>query len=88
MMTIQISLDILREAFVTIMAVAGPVLVIALVVGLVISVFQAATQIQEQTLSFVPKVLAVIGSLIIFGNFMLNSLIAYTEKIFELISGL
>lgn len=87
-MTIQISLDILREAFVTIMAVAGPVLVIALVVGLVISVFQAATQIQEQTLSFVPKVLAVIGSLIIFGNFMLNSLIAYTEKIFELISGL
>ena len=88
MMTIQISLDILREAFVTIMAVAGPVLVIALVVGLVISVFQAATQIQEQTLSFVPKVLAVIGSLIIFGNFMLNSIIAYTEKIFELISGL
>ncbi|WP_373748343.1 flagellar biosynthetic protein FliQ, partial [Jeotgalibaca porci] len=41
-----------------------------------------------QTLSFVPKVLAVIGSLIIFGNFMLNSIIAYTEKIFEIISGL
>lgn len=87
-MTIQGSLDILREAFVTIMTVAGPVLVIALVIGLVISVIQAATQIQEQTLSFVPKVLAVIGSLIIFGNFMLNNLIAYTEKIFELISGL
>lgn len=88
MMTIQSSLDILREAFVTMMTVAGPVLVIALVIGLVISVIQAATQIQEQTLSFVPKVLAVIGSLIIFGNFMLNSLIAYTEKIFEIISGL
>ncbi|MGO4995230.1 flagellar biosynthesis protein FliQ [Jeotgalibaca porci] len=87
-MTIQSSLDILREAFVTIMTVAGPVLLIALVIGLVISVIQAATQIQEQTLSFVPKVLAVIGSLIIFGNFMLNSIIAYTEKIFEIISGL
>ena len=87
-MTIQSSLDILREAFVTIMTVAGPVLLIALVIGLIISVIQAATQIQEQTLSFVPKVLAVIGSLIIFGNFMLNSIIAYTEKIFEIISGL
>lgn len=87
-MTIQSSLDVLREAFVTIMTVAGPVLLIALVIGLVISVIQAATQIQEQTLSFVPKVLAVIGSLIIFGNFMLNSIIAYTEKIFEIISGL
>lgn len=87
-MTIQSSLDILREAFVTIMTVAGPVLLIALVIGLVISVIQAATQIQEQTLSFVPKVLAVIGSLIIFGNFMLNSIIAYTEKIFEIISRL
>ncbi len=87
-MTIQSSLDILREAFVTIMTVAGPVLLIALVIGLVISVIQADTQIQEQTLSFVPKVLAVIGSLIIFGNFMLNSIIAYTEKIFEIISGL
>ena len=87
-MTIQSSLDILREAFVTIMTVAGPVLLIALVIGLIISVIQSATQIQEQTLSFVPKVLAVIGSLIIFGNFMLNSIIAYTEKIFEIISGL
>ena len=87
-MTIQSSLDILREAFVTIMTVAGPVLLIALVIGLIISVIQAATQIQEQTLSFVPKVLAVIGSLIIFGNFMLNSILAYTEKIFEIISGL
>lgn len=87
-MTIQGSLDILREAFVTIMSVSSPVLIIALVIGLVISVIQAATQIQEQTLSFVPKVLAVIGALIIFGNFMLNSLIAYTERIFEIISGL
>lgn len=87
-MTIQASLDILREAFLTIITVAGPVLLIALVIGLVVSIIQAATQIQEQTLSFVPKVLAVVGSLIILGNFMLNNLIAFTEKIFGIISGL
>ena len=72
----------------TILIVAGPTLVIALVVGLIISIIQAATQLQEQTLSFVPKILAVIGALVVFGNFMLNALIAYTEKIFELIAGL
>lgn len=85
-MTMVGVLDILREAFMTILTVAGPVLVIALVVGLIISVLQAATQLQEQTLSFVPKVLAVIGSLILFGNFMLNTLLRFTEKIFELIA--
>jgi flagellar biosynthetic protein FliQ len=72
----------------TILIVAGPTLAIALVVGLIISIIQAATQLQEQTLSFVPKILAVIGALVVFGNFMLNALIAYTEKIFELIAGL
>lgn len=87
-MTIEKVLDILREAFMTILTVSGPVLAIALVVGLVISIIQAATQIQEQTLSFVPKVLAVIGSLILFGNFMLNTLLRFTEKVFELIANL
>ncbi|APZ49635.1 flagellar biosynthetic protein FliQ [Jeotgalibaca sp. PTS2502] len=87
-MTLESSLDIVREAFVVIITVAGPVLLVALVVGLLISIIQAATQIQEQTLSFVPKVLAVIGSLIVLGNFMLNVIVSFTERIFELISGL
>lgn len=87
-MTLEGSLDIVREAFVVIITVAGPVLLVALVVGLLISIIQAATQIQEQTLSFVPKVLAVIGSLIVLGNFMLNVIVSFTERIFELISGL
>jgi flagellar biosynthesis protein FliQ len=86
-MTLESSLDIVREAFVVIITVAGPVLLVALVVGLLISIIQAATQIQEQTLSFVPKVLAVIGSLIVLGNFMLNVIVSFTERIFELISG-
>lgn len=87
-MRIVQALDILREAFMVIITVAGPVLAIALVIGLLISILQATTQLQEQTLSFVPKLLAVLLSLIFFGNFMLNALIAFTEKIFALIAGL
>ncbi|MDN6625698.1 MAG: flagellar biosynthesis protein FliQ [Pisciglobus halotolerans] len=87
-MTIVSVLDILREAFMTIISVAGPTLVIALVIGLAISILQATTQLQEQTLSFVPKILAVIVSLIVFGNFMINTLVAFTEKIFEMIAAM
>lgn len=87
-MTIVQVLDIIREAFMVMIAVAGPTLIIALVVGLIISIFQATTQLQEQTLSFVPKILAVIVSLIVFGNFILNGLITFTQKIFEMIAAL
>jgi flagellar biosynthetic protein FliQ len=73
-------LDIMRDAFFTIMMVAAPVLLTSLSVGLLISIFQATTQIQEQTLTFVPKLLAVFLSLIIFGNFMLNSLIGFFNR--------
>lgn len=85
-MTIVKVLDIIREAFMTMIVVAGPVLIIALVVGLLISILQATTQLQEQTLSFVPKILAVVVALIVFGNFMLNALIGFTQKIFEMIA--
>ncbi|MBT2731876.1 flagellar biosynthesis protein FliQ [Carnobacterium sp. ISL-102] len=87
-MTMVKVLDIIREAFMVMITVAGPTLIIALVVGLFISIIQATTQLQEQTLSFVPKILAVIVSLIVFGNFMLNSLIMFTQKIFEMIAEL
>lgn len=87
-MTIAQVLDILREAFIVMLKIGGPVLVLALVVGLVISILQATTQIQEQTLSFVPKLLVIFGSLILMGNFMLNTLLEFTEKIFQIIAGL
>ncbi|MER1955196.1 MAG: flagellar biosynthesis protein FliQ [Desemzia incerta] len=87
-MKVEQALDIVREAFLAIIQVAGPTLAIALIIGLVISILQATTQLQEQTLSFVPKILAVIASLIIFGNFMLNVMIEFTEKIFETIASL
>lgn len=84
-MTQVMLLDIMKKAFFTIMIIAGPILIIALVVGLFISILQATTQVQEQTLSFVPKILAVIFGLIIFGNFMLNKLISLTTQLYELI---
>ena len=87
-MKVEQALDIVREAFLAIIQVAGPTLAIVLIIGLVISILQATTQLQEQTLSFVPKILAVIASLIIFGNFMLNVMIEFTEKIFETIASL
>lgn len=87
-MTQVMVLDIMKKAFLTIIIVAGPVLVIALAVGLIISIFQATTQIQEQTLSFVPKIIAVILTLIILGNFMLNKLISLTTDLYAIIENI
>ena len=87
-MTQVMVLDIMRKAFFTIIIVVGPVLVIALAVGLIISIFQATTQIQEQTLSFVPKIIAVILTLIILGNFMLNKLISLTTDLYAIIENI
>ena len=87
-MTQVMVLDILRSGFMTILKVSLPILLIAMVVGLIISVLQAATQIQEQTLSFVPKIVAVMISLILFGNFMLNSLVTFTQDLFKIIGSI
>ena len=84
-MTQVLVLNIMRKAFFTIMIVSGPVLIIALLVGLVISILQATTQIQEQTLSFVPKIVAVIFALIIFGSFMMNKILSLITELFGLI---
>jgi len=59
-----------------------------MLVGLVISIFQATTQIQEQTLSFVPKLLAIFLTLILAGNFMLNLLLNFTKMIFKMIAAM
>ncbi|WP_205696155.1 flagellar biosynthesis protein FliQ [Conexibacter sp. SYSU D00693] len=63
--------------------VALPLLLVGLVVGLVISVFQAVTQIQEQTLSFIPKILATAAVLVVGGPWMLNQLLAYTTELWS-----
>lgn len=87
-MTVEMVLDVLREAFIRILAISGPALLVGMIVGLVISIFQATTQIQEQTLSFVPKLVAIFITLILAGSFMLNGLLNFTEMIFKIIAAL
>ncbi len=70
-----------KEAVYTILLLSGPLLGTSLLIGLLISIFQATTQIQEQTLTFVPKIIMVFISLIIFGPWMLNLLVAFTTNI-------
>lgn len=86
-MSVSLVLTVMREAVIRILVVSGPIVIVAMVVGLVISIFQATTQIQEQTLSFVPKLVAIFVTLILAGNFMITTLKEFTEYIFRLISG-
>jgi len=74
-------LDLAQRALMVAVMVSAPVLGIGLIVGLIVSIFQAATQIQEMTLTFVPKILAMIASLVIFGPWMLTSLVNFTTKL-------
>lgn len=69
-----------KEAIVTAVMVAAPVLVISLIVGLLISIFQAVTQIQEQTLTFVPKLIVVILLFLILGPWMMQELVQFTQN--------
>ncbi len=67
---------------------AAPLLLVALVTGLIVSAFQAATQINEQTLSFIPKLIALSLTLVVAGPWMLKLLLSYTRELFESIPGL
>jgi flagellar biosynthetic protein FliQ len=67
---------------------AAPLLLVALVTGLIVGAFQAATQINEQTLSFIPKLLAMALALVVAGPWMLKVLISYTRELFESIPSL
>ncbi|NIK75610.1 flagellar biosynthetic protein FliQ [Paenibacillus castaneae] len=69
------------EAVFVVLKASAPMLVLALVVGLLVSIFQATTQIQEQTLAFVPKIVAVFVSIIIFGPWILNTVIDFTYNL-------
>ena len=68
-----------RDALLTVLMVGGPLIGMGLAVGLIVSIFQATTQIQEQTLSFVPKIIAVLVGGLIFGPWMLRTMIEYSE---------
>jgi flagellar biosynthetic protein FliQ len=77
----QVAADIFRQAFVTIMLASAPCLLAALVVGLVISILQTVTQLHEATLSFVPKILAVMFCLVVFMPWMMQLLGQYTVSL-------
>ena len=81
-------LDIAREAVWVAIQIGAPVMIVALVVGLAISLVQALTQIQEMTLTFVPKILVIFLSIIIFLPFMLSTLTSFTERLASRIAGL
>ena len=81
----SVALDISREAIILLIKIAAPVMLVALVVGLVVSLFQALTQIQEQTLTFVPKMLAIFITLIITLPYIGHELSIFSEKLATMI---
>ncbi|MDQ0860114.1 flagellar biosynthesis protein FliQ [Metabacillus dongyingensis] len=81
-MSSEFVISIAEKAIYTTLIICGPLLAIALVIGLVVSVFQATTQIQEQTLAFVPKIVGVLIGLVFFGPWMLSTIISYAQDIF------
>ncbi len=80
--------DVARDALMLSLTLSGPLLLAALVVGLVVSVFQAVTSIQEQTLSFVPKLLAVGLVFLVLLPWMLQEIVRYTTELFRSLPGL
>lgn len=87
-MTPETVLTVGRGALEVVVLLAAPMLLVALLVGLFIGVFQAATQINEMTLSFIPKLMAVATALMVAGPWMLGVLVNYTQRLFTSIPGL
>lgn len=80
--------DLARQALWITMLISAPMLLVALGVGLIVGIFQAATSINEQTLSFIPKLLALGLTAAVFGGWMINSLVDYTKVLYGRIPGL
>jgi flagellar biosynthetic protein FliQ len=84
-MSIGQAVSIMRGGILEILVLSAPLLLVAMVVGLVVSILQATTSIQEQTLTFVPKILAIMIVLMVLGGWMFGSLSQYTIDLFSLI---
>jgi flagellar biosynthetic protein FliQ len=85
LLNIDIVIDLGRAALKTILLIIAPVVGAGLLTGLMVAVFQATTQIQEQTLAFIPKILAVLLSIAVFGPWMLNTIVDFVNNLFHLI---
>lgn len=87
-MSISQIMEVLRAAVITAIKVSAPVLLVSMVVGLIISILQAATQIHEQTLTFVPKLLTIAVVLVFLGAWMMETMNDFTKNIFSMIATL
>ena len=85
-MTEELVLEIFREALILAIKIAGPMLLISMLVGLVIAILQAATQVHEQTLTFVPKALTIVVLLLLFAPMMTASCSEFVYHIFEILN--
>jgi len=88
MMTEQMVVSVVKDAFYYVILISGPLLLVSLIVGLIISIFQAATSISEQTLTFVPKLIAVFLVSVLILPFMIQNMKTFTIEIFKMISNL
>jgi len=79
-------MDIARDAIYTIILTAAPLLLVSLIVGLIVSIFQTVTSIQEQTLTFVPKILAVFAIMMLLGSWMLNNMSDFMVRLYSNLS--
>lgn len=82
-MTPETVMNLAYQAMLVALYLAGPLLLTALSIGLLVSLFQAATQINEMTLSFIPKILGVIGALVLAGPWLLQSIIDFTRELYQ-----
>ena len=85
-MTVDAVTDMTRTALYLILKTSLPLLLVSLVIGLVVSIFQPVTSIQEQTLTFVPKIIGVFVALMVFGHWMINSMVEYTQELWSTFS--
>ncbi len=84
-MTSDFIIGLARQALETLILVSMPVLLVSLAVGLLVGIFQSVTQIQEMTVSFVPKIVLTFASLILFGSWMITKLLDFTREILQMI---
>jgi flagellar biosynthesis protein FliQ len=82
-MSVEAVLDIASEAIWTIIITSAPLILLSLLVGLIVSIFQAVTSIQEQTLTFVPKLIAIFIGLMVFGSFILNTIVTFMQNLWN-----
>lgn len=84
-MSVGFAVQIIRSGIFQVLTMAAPVLIVSLIVGLVVSIFQATTSIQEQTLTFVPKITAIFMTIVFFGEWMMTSMREYAIAIIMMI---